>query len=160
FFFSSRRRHTRSKRDWSSDVCSSDLGAGGRGGAVIVGVAKGRGPVVVPWSRGAVAITIAVPRSRGPIAVAIAGGRGFVVIWGRGGVVFIAVVLSPVGVVLVGGLAVLGCLAGLPGERGHVEGDRGAGVRGGRDGPRRLGVLGHARPVGELDVGRVATELL
>src|SRR5699024_11486589 len=23
--FSSRRRHTRSKRDWSSDVCSSDL---------------------------------------------------------------------------------------------------------------------------------------
>src|SRR5699024_11842192 len=23
---SSRRRHTRSKRDWSSDVCSSDLG--------------------------------------------------------------------------------------------------------------------------------------
>src|SRR5207249_7037160 len=26
-FFSSRRRHTRSKRDWSSDVCSSDLGS-------------------------------------------------------------------------------------------------------------------------------------
>src|SRR6266536_3181159 len=26
FFFSSRRRHTRSTRDWSSDVCSSDLG--------------------------------------------------------------------------------------------------------------------------------------
>src|SRR5690349_22529663 len=26
FFFSSRRRHTRSLRDWSSDVCSSDLG--------------------------------------------------------------------------------------------------------------------------------------
>src|SRR5699024_11641459 len=26
FYFSSRRRHTRSKRDWSSDVCSSDLG--------------------------------------------------------------------------------------------------------------------------------------
>src|SRR6266536_4336215 len=24
FFFSSRRRHTRSTRDWSSDVCSSD----------------------------------------------------------------------------------------------------------------------------------------
>src|SRR5699024_5522662 len=41
FFFSSRRRHTRSKRDWSSDVCSSDLlalvpaaggGEGGEGG--------------------------------------------------------------------------------------------------------------------------------
>src|SRR5699024_11229346 len=34
FFFSSRRRHTRSKRDWSSDVCSSDLDVGYR----IVGV--------------------------------------------------------------------------------------------------------------------------
>src|SRR5256884_5441488 len=28
FFFSSRRRHTRCSRDWSSDVCSSDLGLG------------------------------------------------------------------------------------------------------------------------------------
>src|SRR5690606_3372185 len=28
FFFSSRRRHTRFSRDWSSDVCSSDLNAG------------------------------------------------------------------------------------------------------------------------------------
>src|SRR5207245_3504753 len=27
FFFSSRRRHTRCYRDWSSDVCSSDLGS-------------------------------------------------------------------------------------------------------------------------------------
>src|SRR6266498_5628123 len=27
FFFSSRRRHTRCGRDWSSDVCSSDLDA-------------------------------------------------------------------------------------------------------------------------------------
>src|SRR5687768_18612858 len=27
FFFSSRRRHTRCRRDWSSDVCSSDLEA-------------------------------------------------------------------------------------------------------------------------------------
>src|SRR6266498_6143548 len=35
FFFSSRRRHTRCGRDWSSDVCSSDLrtvgGSAGRG---------------------------------------------------------------------------------------------------------------------------------
>src|SRR6266513_5284886 len=30
FFFSSRRRHTSSKRDWSSDVCSSDLVQRGR----------------------------------------------------------------------------------------------------------------------------------
>src|SRR2546422_7438986 len=28
FFFSSRRRHTRCSRDWSSDVCSSDLNVG------------------------------------------------------------------------------------------------------------------------------------
>src|SRR2546429_6129703 len=28
FFFSSRRRHTRCSRDWSSDVCSSDLKVG------------------------------------------------------------------------------------------------------------------------------------
>src|SRR2546429_7348761 len=28
FFISSRRRHTRCSRDWSSDVCSSDLGQG------------------------------------------------------------------------------------------------------------------------------------
>src|SRR3712207_9473888 len=36
-FFSSRRRHTRYWRDWSSDVCSSDLGrclAGRAGGRV------------------------------------------------------------------------------------------------------------------------------
>src|SRR5690606_41195346 len=36
FFFSSRRRHTRFSRDWSSDVCSSDLdqrrGRAGHGG--------------------------------------------------------------------------------------------------------------------------------
>src|SRR5688572_32709362 len=30
FFFSSRRRHTRFDCDWSSDVCSSDLGGGRR----------------------------------------------------------------------------------------------------------------------------------
>src|SRR6266511_5239813 len=31
FFFSSRRRHTRFSRDWSSDVCSSDLAGVGAG---------------------------------------------------------------------------------------------------------------------------------
>src|SRR2546422_4443304 len=35
FFFSSRRRHTRCSRDWSSDVCSSDLDTG-----VILGVSE------------------------------------------------------------------------------------------------------------------------
>src|SRR5437868_12350411 len=39
FFFSSRRRHTRSKRDWSSDVCSSDL--------VSIGVVHGKPSTVV-----------------------------------------------------------------------------------------------------------------
>src|SRR2546422_1633281 len=34
FFFSSRRRHTRCSRDWSSDVCSSDL----RPARVVVGL--------------------------------------------------------------------------------------------------------------------------
>src|SRR2546429_1441955 len=33
FFFSSRRRHTRCSRDWSSDVCSSDLQMPDQGGA-------------------------------------------------------------------------------------------------------------------------------
>src|SRR5438105_8107782 len=37
-FFSSRRRHTRSTRDWSSDVCSSDL----YGVPVLSTIAKGR----------------------------------------------------------------------------------------------------------------------
>src|SRR3989440_9035080 len=41
FFFSSRRRHTRSDRDWSSDVCSCDLpvewavAASGEGSAAV-----------------------------------------------------------------------------------------------------------------------------
>src|SRR2546429_5008108 len=34
FFFSSRRRHTRCSRDWSSDVCSSDLNPTGASGAL------------------------------------------------------------------------------------------------------------------------------
>src|SRR5258707_8217863 len=36
FFFSSRRRHTRYWRDWSSDVCSSDLSSIPPGGATLV----------------------------------------------------------------------------------------------------------------------------
>src|SRR6266536_3315340 len=40
FLFSSRRRHTRSTRDWSSDVCSSDLVVpGGRSPDGTVGAA-------------------------------------------------------------------------------------------------------------------------
>src|SRR5215204_5799093 len=35
FFFSSRRRHTRSLFDWSSDVCSSDLDSMGNGTTIL-----------------------------------------------------------------------------------------------------------------------------
>src|SRR3712207_7703145 len=38
FFFSSRRRHTRYWRDWSSDVCSSDLEAGLLEGRTVLGL--------------------------------------------------------------------------------------------------------------------------
>src|SRR5256884_6739444 len=37
FFFSSRRRHTRCSRDWSSDVCSSDLYFGTMGIPIVAG---------------------------------------------------------------------------------------------------------------------------
>src|SRR5207237_2927383 len=42
FFFSSRRRHTRFKCDWSSDVCSSDLLAREPAGAALAGEAENR----------------------------------------------------------------------------------------------------------------------
>src|SRR6478735_2282129 len=45
FFFSSRRRHTRLQGDWSSDVCSSDLGGGSgcaAAGAAHLGEVLGR----------------------------------------------------------------------------------------------------------------------
>src|SRR5204862_4979749 len=44
FFFSSRRRHTRSLRDWSSDVCSSDLA-----GEELFHALKRRGHLDVRW---------------------------------------------------------------------------------------------------------------
>src|SRR5690606_40236595 len=44
-FFSSRRRHTRFSRDWSSDVCSSDLVDGGAVG--LRRPSRGGGPVAV-----------------------------------------------------------------------------------------------------------------
>src|SRR3989449_5629034 len=44
FFFSSRRRHTRCSRDWSSDVCSSDLG--------YWPAKKGRDALEITWDEG------------------------------------------------------------------------------------------------------------
>src|SRR2546428_2479018 len=48
FFFSSRRRHTRSDRDWSSDVCSSDLDKVATTGLVhgLIGILKHRAELV------------------------------------------------------------------------------------------------------------------
>src|SRR5690606_3348298 len=37
--FSSRRRHTRFSRDWSSDVCSSDLASAGQAGNIPINIA-------------------------------------------------------------------------------------------------------------------------
>src|SRR6266550_5890615 len=48
FFFSSRRRHTRCSRDWSSDVCSSDL----NGLAAVDPVEKGEGLARGPYPIG------------------------------------------------------------------------------------------------------------
>src|SRR2546429_4199944 len=47
FFFSSRRRHTRCSRDWSSDVCSSDLSgrSSALGGRVMMRSGMGSSPV-------------------------------------------------------------------------------------------------------------------
>src|SRR5207253_3876680 len=47
FFFSSRRRHTRWPRDWSSDVCSSDLVSNSATWAV----PSGRGGAATQWLR-------------------------------------------------------------------------------------------------------------
>src|SRR5207245_3140951 len=44
FFFSSRRRHTRCYRDWSSDVCSSDLSFAFKGLAMVVLRFKDKSP--------------------------------------------------------------------------------------------------------------------
>src|SRR5690349_24752798 len=52
FFFSSRRRHTRSLRDWSSDVCSSDLlsADAARGGGTRQRTPWGRAGTRQHWS--------------------------------------------------------------------------------------------------------------
>src|SRR5215470_19548756 len=67
FFFSSRRRHTRCYRDWSSDVCSSDLA--GRAdeeetAATIRTVRKESGYLLDP--HGAVGVAVAEKESRDP----------------------------------------------------------------------------------------------
>src|SRR5207253_6352691 len=56
FFFSGRRRHTRWPRDWSSDVCSSDLNDFG----CSLGTDDGR--VVVIGAQGATEVVAADPK--------------------------------------------------------------------------------------------------
>src|SRR5262245_64257809 len=55
FFFSSRRRHTRCLSDWSSDVCSSDLGKW-------LAVPAVRSTYLIDAKTGILARTVAAPR--------------------------------------------------------------------------------------------------
>src|SRR5207247_6200339 len=63
--FSSRRRHTRSTRDWSSDVCSSDLAI-----LVALGIAIGAG--VSLWASMFVAALLYGLQPRDPVTLAAA----------------------------------------------------------------------------------------
>src|SRR5690606_39459315 len=76
FFFSSRRRHTSFSRDWSSDVCSSDLFLAEPDGRVVAGRAP-RQQLAVGVERGgrvgrggAVLLEVAGPVSAGAAGVA------------------------------------------------------------------------------------------
>src|SRR5256884_5146609 len=79
FFFSSRRRHTRCSRDWSSDVCSSDLPQVKQ--AIIDGVQKeaaNRSVDELNRERDAMLLELLATRAKGEEAAqaAIAGGHG------------------------------------------------------------------------------------
>src|SRR5207253_7537691 len=62
FFFSSRRRHTRWPRDWSSDVCSSDLT--GRGQYIDVCLLEA-GVSLAVWEAGKYFATGEIPKPLG-----------------------------------------------------------------------------------------------
>src|SRR5256884_7635163 len=59
FFFSSRRRHTRCSRDWSSDVCSSDLDRNGKK----MGIKKSTVTVPEPSTKLSVSDVVVVRRT-------------------------------------------------------------------------------------------------
>src|SRR5256886_4378856 len=79
FFFSSRRRHTRFDCDWSSDVCSSDLGSH----VYLACVFHARGHVALDRDRREVGIELLEPVGRGDLrfwrdAAAAGGAHGLV----------------------------------------------------------------------------------
>src|SRR5437870_13113633 len=78
FFFSSRRRHTRWPRDWSSDVCSSDLLAFGHFVIAIAFIGPLRNPVKNIWvvEFGMIACVLVVP-----FALVMGGVRGIPFGW-------------------------------------------------------------------------------
>src|SRR5690606_40097903 len=72
FFFSSRRRHTRFSRDWSSDVCSSDLG---HAAAVVsdgtINITSNVDSQLYTWSKAAMGVM--AQSAGGPISVTVNG---------------------------------------------------------------------------------------
>src|SRR5690606_39536976 len=66
FFFSRRRRHTRFSRDWSSDVCSSDLWPGGTGDALRAALPPAPADVAT-WNRLHAAVGEAFAAAAAPI---------------------------------------------------------------------------------------------
>src|SRR6266699_7280468 len=76
FFFSSRRRHTRCGRDWSSDVCSSDLWLAGAVSGLAAIVAMECGWVVTevgrqPWVVYRLQITAAAATTNGGVITSL-----------------------------------------------------------------------------------------
>src|SRR5439155_3774410 len=63
-FFSRRRRHTRWPRDWSSDVCSSDLKVAMSNACCDIAEALGATAIVVPTFTGRTASAVARLRPR------------------------------------------------------------------------------------------------
>src|SRR5207249_7488104 len=107
FFFSGRRRHTISKRDWSSDVCSSDLGTTGCSGTQ----SDSRPRSSQARARSVTGSALPVTNMRTPMST-----RGYLLRVGRpGGLglleVFYRLVLEPVRERLVAGLELLAGVA-------------------------------------------------
>src|SRR3712207_9208070 len=81
FFFSSRRRHTRYWRDWSSDVCSSDLPCASGRASPPSGRPRAEPPTA---TAGAATPSAAAPSgfTEGQIGRAAGGGRGEILVGG------------------------------------------------------------------------------